>query len=166
MTWHTANYGDPYSELPTQVSHRSRKALYKCSELHSSKHTRSSGQPFLLRRPGSWGFGGLLKDTSESAGYPCRTWDSNPRPLSYESDSLTIRPRLPLLLWLLLLYHYSLVRSPEDIDCLGWWLFLRFLHYLLILILKELLVDVSGIVLLATMFHELQWAELGLFFNK
>ncbi len=27
---------------------------------------------------------------------PCRTWDSNPLPLDYKSDSLTIRPRLPL----------------------------------------------------------------------
>ncbi len=26
---------------------------------------------------------------------PCRTWDSNPRPLGYKSDSLSIRPRLP-----------------------------------------------------------------------
>ncbi len=25
----------------------------------------------------------------------CRTWDSNSQPLGYESDSLTIRPRLP-----------------------------------------------------------------------
>ncbi len=25
----------------------------------------------------------------------CRTWDSNSQPLDYESDSLTIRPRLP-----------------------------------------------------------------------
>ncbi len=25
----------------------------------------------------------------------CRTWDSNPQPLDYKSDSLTIRPRLP-----------------------------------------------------------------------
>ncbi len=72
-------------------------------------HTRSSGQPFMLRRPGSsWGFGPLLKGTSvmvlrvERALYihsptnnPCRTWDSNPQPLDYESDSLTIRPRLP-----------------------------------------------------------------------
>ncbi len=24
---------------------------------------------------------------------PCRTWDSNPQPLDYKSDSLTIRPR-------------------------------------------------------------------------
>ncbi len=26
---------------------------------------------------------------------PCQTWDSNPQPLDYKSDSLTIRPRLP-----------------------------------------------------------------------
>ncbi len=26
---------------------------------------------------------------------PLRTWDSNPRPLGYKSDSLSIRPRLP-----------------------------------------------------------------------
>ncbi len=39
----------------------------------------------------------------ESAGYslpptdnPCRTWDSNPRPSGYKSNSLSIRPQLPL----------------------------------------------------------------------
>ncbi len=26
---------------------------------------------------------------------PCRTWDSNPQPLDYKSDSLTIKPWLP-----------------------------------------------------------------------
>ncbi len=31
---------------------------------------------------------------------PCRTWDSNPRPSGYKSNSLTIRPRLPLHLTL------------------------------------------------------------------
>ncbi len=64
----------------------------------------------MLRRPGSsWGFGALLKGTSvvvlkvERAMYihsphlqflPAR--DSNSQPLGYETDSLTIRPRLPL----------------------------------------------------------------------
>ncbi len=28
---------------------------------------------------------------------PCRTWDSNPQLLGYKSNSLSIRPRLPLL---------------------------------------------------------------------
>ncbi len=64
----------------------------------------------MLRRPGSsWVSGALLKDTSvvvlkeeralvihSPTNNPCRTWDSNPQPLDYESDSLTIRPRLPL----------------------------------------------------------------------
>ncbi len=63
----------------------------------------------MLRRPGSsWGFGALLKDTSvvvlkeeralvihSPINNPCRTWDSNPQPLDYKSDSLTITPRLP-----------------------------------------------------------------------
>ncbi len=69
-------------------------------------HTRSSGQPFILRRPGSsWGFGALLKGPSvvvlralyihslHLQSLPAR--DSNSQPLDYESDSLTIRPRLP-----------------------------------------------------------------------
>ncbi len=42
-------------------------------------HTRSSGQP----------------PTYNS----CRTWDSNSQPLDYESDSLTIRPRLTQIGW-------------------------------------------------------------------
>ncbi len=73
-------------------------------------HTRSSGQP-MLRRPGSsLGFGALLKGltsvvvlrverercTFTPPTYnPCWTWDSNPQPLGYKSDSLSIRPRLP-----------------------------------------------------------------------
>ncbi len=75
-----------------------------CSAFNPSKvHTHSSGQPFS-----SWGFGALLKGTSvvvlkvESVLYihsphlqslPAR--DSNSQPFNYESDSLTIRPRLP-----------------------------------------------------------------------
>ncbi len=74
-------------------------------------HTRSSGQPFMLRCPGSsWGFGALLKSTSvvvlmvKRALYihslhlqslPAR--DSNSQPFDYESESLTIRPRFPLM---------------------------------------------------------------------
>ncbi len=58
----------------------------------------------MLQRPGSsWGFGALLKDTSvvvlkedtPPTNNPCRTWDSNPQPSGYKSDSLSIRPRLP-----------------------------------------------------------------------
>ncbi len=72
-------------------------------------HTRSSEQSFMLWRPGSsCGFGDFLKGTSvvvlkvewaldihspHLQFLPAR--DSNSQPLDYESDSLTIRPRLP-----------------------------------------------------------------------
>ncbi len=36
----------------------------------------------------------------------CRTWDSNPRPLGYKSDSLFIRPRLPIFTY-----------SPQVLNC-------------------------------------------------
>ncbi len=58
----------------------------------------------MLQRPGSsWGFGALLKDTSvvvlkedtPPTNNPCRTWDSNPQPSAYKSNSLSIRPQLP-----------------------------------------------------------------------
>ncbi len=75
----------------------------------------------MLQRPGSsWGFGALLKDTSvvvlkeeralvihSPTNNPCRTWDSNPQPLDYKSDSLTIRPQLPLMwCWLCVLMYF------------------------------------------------------------
>ncbi len=55
----------------------------------------------MLQRPG--GSGALLKDTSvvvlkedtPPTNNPCQTWDSNPQPSAYKSDSLSIRPRLP-----------------------------------------------------------------------
>ncbi len=79
-------------------------------------HTRSSGKPFMLRRPGSSrGFSVLLKSTSvvvlkeeraldiHSPPPPtynlCWTWDSNSQPFDYESDSLIIRPRLPTIIY-------------------------------------------------------------------
>ncbi len=72
-------------------------------------HTRSSGQPMLQHPGSSWGFGALLRVSLQSwywrrrecwlftppTDNSCRTWDSNPRPLGYKSDSLSIRPRLP-----------------------------------------------------------------------
>ncbi len=110
VTWHVAKYGYTYSEFvlciyPIQSAHNT-----VVNTTHTPwTHTRSSGQPFMLRRPGSsWGFGALLKGTSvvvlkvERALYihsptynSCRTGDSNSQSLGYESDSLTIRPRLP-----------------------------------------------------------------------
>ncbi len=93
VTWHRAKYGDPYTEFVL------------CIYPSKWTNTQSSGQPFMLRRPGSsWGF--LLKGTSVVLLRVERTLyihsphlqflpgrDSNSQPLNYEYDSLTIRPR-------------------------------------------------------------------------
>ncbi len=76
-------------------------------------HTQSSGEPFMLRRPGSsWGFGAWLKGTlvvvlrveraldihsPQLQLLPAR--DSNSQPFDYESNSLTIRPWLSPAIW-------------------------------------------------------------------
>ncbi len=63
-----AKYGDPYSELVLCIYHP--ECAHTRTAVHTRTHTpqtytRSSGQPFMLRRPGnSWGFGALLKGTS------------------------------------------------------------------------------------------------------
>ncbi len=84
---------------------------------HSSEHTHTVNThpeqwaAIYAARPGSsWGFGALLKGTSvvvlrvERVLYIhsphlqfLSARDSNSQPLDYESDSLTIRPRLPLM---------------------------------------------------------------------
>ncbi len=110
MVTHTRNLCSAFN--PSKVHTHSSEHTHTHTPLtHTQQwtHTRSSGQPFMLRRPGSiWGFGALLKGTSvvvlkvERVLYihsphlqflPVR--DSNSQPLDYESDSLTIRPRLP-----------------------------------------------------------------------
>ncbi len=74
-------------------------------------HARSSGQPMLWHPGSSWGSGmpqcyaqgshlkswnwkWKARSFTPPTDNPCRTWDSNPRPLGYKSDSLTIRPQL------------------------------------------------------------------------
>ncbi len=63
-------------------------------------HTRSSGQPCYSAR-GAVGGSVPCSRTPRSwywtppTNNPCRTWDSNPQPSAYKSDSLSIRPRLP-----------------------------------------------------------------------
>ncbi len=87
----------------------------------------------MLQHPGSsWGFGALLKDTSvvvlkeeralvihSITNNPCRTRDSNPQPLDYESDSLTTRPRLQIIN----ACDNSFVQtvSPNPILCISGW---------------------------------------------
>ncbi len=73
-------------------------------------HTWSSGQPYFGAR-GAVGGSVPCSRVSPQSWYwrwrehllftpptdnPCRTWESNRQPLGYKSNSLTIRPRLPL----------------------------------------------------------------------
>ncbi len=101
---HTRNPGSAF--LPIQSAH-----TQQWTHTHTRwTHTRSSGQPFMLQRPGSsWVFGALLKGISvmvlrvESAGHSLPhlqflpAQESNSQPLDYESDSLIIRPQLSRL---------------------------------------------------------------------
>ncbi len=80
----------------------------KCAHTQQWTHTRSSGQPFMLRRPGSsWGFGASRAPQSwywrwrERCTFTPPTYNScrpetRTRNLWITSPPLTIRPRLPL----------------------------------------------------------------------
>ncbi len=58
VTWHVATCG-------ICALHLTHPKCTHSSEHTPWTHTRSSGQPFMLRHPGSsWGFGALLKGTS------------------------------------------------------------------------------------------------------
>ncbi len=107
------------------------------SEFNPSKctHTWSSGQP-RLRRPGSsWGFGALLKGLTSVVDNSSQSQASNPQPritsptlyplghdcprqVRYKSGSLTIRPRLPLVVnpiqWTL---DERVIAEPALPDC-------------------------------------------------
>ncbi len=79
---------------------------------HTHTHTHREHTPgavgmhFILRHPGAVGVRCLAQGTSvvvlrrecwtftPPTYNSCRTWDSNPWPLGYKSDSLSIRPRL------------------------------------------------------------------------
>ncbi len=90
---------------------------------HSSEHTPGAvGSQCCGARGGSWGFGALLKGLtsvvvlrvervlvihSPPPTLPCWTWDSNPWPSNYKSNSLYIRPQLPYIY----IYIYIYIRG-------------------------------------------------------
>ncbi len=106
VMWHTAKYGDPYSEFvlcinPSNVPTHISEHTHSVNTHTPWTHTRSSGQPFMLRCPGSSrGFGALLKGTSVVVLMVKSSWtftpltynrlsarDSNSQPFVYESNS-------------------------------------------------------------------------------
>ncbi len=81
VTWHTTKWWPILGICALHLTYP------RCTHTAVNTHTRSSGQPFMLRRPGSsWEFDALLQFL------PAR--DSNSQPFEYESDS-NIRQRLP-----------------------------------------------------------------------
>ncbi len=110
----------------------------------SSKHTHTVNTPggqwaaIFLQHPGSsWGFGALLKGLTSvellkvevGAGHSlppptisAGNWDSNPQPLSYKSDSLTIRPQLPCqfcLTYSVLTYSVKVNYFRIEVQCIS-----------------------------------------------
>ncbi len=90
-----AKCSDPYLEFVLCIS---------LIQLHtdSSEHTHGAVGSHIAAAPGEQQY--LLSLVIEGwrerwlfippTYNPCRTWDSNPQPLGYKSDSLTIRPQL------------------------------------------------------------------------
>ncbi len=54
---------------------------------------------------------------------PCRTWDSNPRPSGYKSDSLSIRPRRPLMAQIPVIW-----RAQTLVKCVAWFILILSSH--------------------------------------
>ncbi len=92
----------------------------KCTHTAVNTH-RSSGQPFMLRRPGSsWGSVPCSRAPQswywrwrECSAFTPPTynscWPETRTPFDYESDSLTIRPGLPMTCKPYYDFHFSLV---------------------------------------------------------
>ncbi len=108
VTWHTTKYGDPYSEFVLCIYHP--KCTHTAVNTHTPwTHTRAVGCHLCCsargsvgvrcpcsRAPQSWYWGWRERCTftpPHLQSLPDR--DSNSQPFDYESDSLTIRPRLP-----------------------------------------------------------------------
>ncbi len=103
--WHTTKYGDPYSELCSAFTHP--KCTHTAVNIHTTVNTHPE-QWAAIYGGAQGALGGSVpcsRDLSrgiegeESAGHspppqflPAR--DSDSQPLDYESNSLTIRPRL------------------------------------------------------------------------
>ncbi len=126
MVTHTRNLCSAFTHpkcTHTAVNTHTHTVLNTHTHTHSNEHTHtavnththSSGQPFMLRRPGSsWGIGALLKGLTSVVVLKverecwtftpptynsCRPRDSNLQPLDYESNPLTIRPQCPTFLF-------------------------------------------------------------------
>ncbi len=106
VTRYTAKYGDPYSEFVLYIY------PFKCTHTAVNTHTVNTHPEqwaaiYAVALGSSWGFGALSKGTSVvvlrvERALPHLQFllarDSNSQLFHYKSNSLTIRPQLPLTL--------------------------------------------------------------------
>ncbi len=100
VKWHVAKYGDPYSEFnPSKYTHSSEHT--HTMNTHPEQWAANAAAPGEQLGVRCLAQGSHLSrgiEGGERARYslpltynPCRTWDSNPQPSGYKSDSLSIR---------------------------------------------------------------------------
>ncbi len=134
MVTHTRNWSSAFnpskcthtavSSEHTHCEHAPRAVGSHCSSARGAV----GGSVPCSRSPQSWYWGWRECCSFTIPTFnPCRTWDSNPQPLDYKSDSLTIRPQLPpirprlprawLLLQVCLCYLRLVLCSRVTYDC-------------------------------------------------
>ncbi len=90
MVFHTWNLCSAFN--PSKCAHTVN------SQCCGARGAVGGSMPCSRVSPQSWYWGWRERWTFTPPTYnPCRTWDSNPQPSGYKSDSLTIRLRLPHL---------------------------------------------------------------------
>ncbi len=111
---HTHSSEHAHTHTHTQQwthTHREHTPGAVGSHLCCGARGAAGGSVSCSRAPQSWYWRRRERWTFTPPTYnPCRTWDSNLQPLSYESDSLTIRPQLPQLLRLM---HFIILNGHE-----------------------------------------------------
>ncbi len=124
VTLHTTKYGDPYSEFVlciypilsahTHSSEYSHTVNTHPEHLCCGARRAVGGSVPCSRAPQSWYWGWRERCTfTPPTNNSCQTWDSNSQPFDYESDSLTIRPRLGGLCICMYIY-YSFTKLMSD----------------------------------------------------
>ncbi len=128
VTWHTAKYGDPYSELvlciyPSKVHTHSSAHTHtvnthpeQWAAIYAVAPREQLGVRCLAQEHLSRGGESPESSQKEEKALVIRSphLDSNSQSLDYESDSLTIRPRLPQNNWASQISEVALRKELEQ----------------------------------------------------
>ncbi len=105
-SWRVAKYGDhtlnfcsafnPSKWTNTHTHHEHKPGAVGSHLCSGTRWAFGGSVPCSRVSSQSWYWGWIERWTFAPSTYnPCRTWDLNPQPLGYKSDSLSIRPRPP-----------------------------------------------------------------------